>query len=195
MIRSVVTAVCLLVLTGCSNMKIEDFGGTSPEFRPEEFFLGRTTAWGFFQDRFGTVRRQFTVEIDGRMEDGVLILDEDFVYDDGETDNRVWRLTIGPDGTYTGTAADVVGEATGRAVGRAFQFKYIMDLPVGDSTWRVSVDDWMFQQSDDVMLNRSTFSKWGFELGQVFISFTRHPAAAAEPDQVLIEREAVLEPA
>ena len=36
-------------------MKPEDFAGTEPGLRIEDYFQGRTRAWGIFQDRFGTV--------------------------------------------------------------------------------------------------------------------------------------------
>jgi hypothetical protein len=46
-------------------MKPEDTPVREPRFRIEEYFPGRTRAWGIFQDRFGRLRRQFTVDIDG----------------------------------------------------------------------------------------------------------------------------------
>ena len=40
-------------------MKIEDFENTEPKFVLEEYFLGKTKAWGMFEDRFGRIQRQF----------------------------------------------------------------------------------------------------------------------------------------
>ena len=37
----------VLIVTGCSNMKLEDFANKNPEFKLEEYFLGKTTANGF----------------------------------------------------------------------------------------------------------------------------------------------------
>lgn len=184
MIRHCLLAVCLIILTGCGSMKINDFAGKEPEFRPEVYFIGKTYAYGFFQDRFGTIRRQFTVEIDGYMEDGELVLDEHFVYDDGELDQRVWRLEIGPNGTYTGRAGDVIGVATGQIAGNALRFQYVFELPVGGSLWKVDVDDWMLQQTETVMLNKSTVSKFGVKLGEIFISFGKEaPNATNETEE------------
>lgn len=168
-------------------MKIEDFANKGPEFRPEVYFLGKTYAYGFFQDRFGTIRRQFTVEIDGYMENDELVLDEHFVYDDGELDQRIWRLTIGPDGQYTGRADDVIGEATGQIMGNALRFQYVFELPVSGRLWEVAVDDWMLLQTETVMLNKSTVSKFGIKLGEIFISFAKEPPpveASVEGDLV-----------
>ena len=55
----------------------------------EQFFAGQTVAYGIFEDRFGALKRQFRVQITGTEADGKLILDEDFLYDDGEQAKRV----------------------------------------------------------------------------------------------------------
>lgn len=159
-------------------MKIEDFAETTPEFRPEEYFLGQTRAWGFFQDRFGKVRREFVVEIDGSVEGDVLVLDEHFTYADGEIDQRVWRIRAVGDGRYEGEADDIVGIAKGERRGKAMRWGYEFDLAVGDSTWRVTFDDWMLLQDDEVMINRTTVTKWGFTLGEVYIFFQKQSTTA-----------------
>lgn len=157
-------------------MKPEDFAGREPRLEPERYFLGTTRAFGLFHDRFGHLRRQFTVEIEGRIEDGVLVLDERFLYDDGETDRRVWRIRRLDDHTYEGTADDVIGTARGRAFGNAMNWSYRVDLPVGEATWRVTFDDWMFLMSDGVLLNRAEVSKFGIRLGEVTLAFVKEPA-------------------
>ena len=73
----------LLTLTGCSTMTIDDYADSAPELKIEQYFLGETIAWGMFQDRFGTVQKRFKVLMNGRMDDGKLVLDEDFIYADG----------------------------------------------------------------------------------------------------------------
>jgi hypothetical protein len=176
--RLILAVIGVLTLAGCSEMRVDDFAAATPVFKPEEYFLGRTKAWGFFQDRFGTIRRQFVVEIDGTMDDGTLVMDERFVYADGERATRVWRITPLGNGEYEGTAGDVVGIARGKVAGNAMNFAYELDLPIQGSTWRVRFDDWMLLQDAEVMLNKSTITKFGIELGEVFIFFRRLPAAS-----------------
>ena len=154
-------------------MKIEDFEGAEPGLVLEDYFDGRLRAWGLFQDRFGTVRRQFTVDIVGDVEGDTLTLTEDFRYDDGETERRVWTLRCVGKDRYVGTADGVVGEATGRVAGNAFNWRYVFDLPYGDGTIRVRFDDWMFLQDDGVLLNKAIVTKWGIEVGTAFITFRR----------------------
>ena len=160
-------------ISGCASMNIEQFEDKSPAFSIESYFLGKTRAWGIFEDRFGDLRREFTVDISGTLEQDTLVLDEHFEYTDGETDRRVWRIRILGDGHYEGSADDITGVATGVARGNALNWQYNMDLPVNGSTWNVHFDDWMFLQSDDVLINRATVSKWGFEVGTVTLFFQR----------------------
>jgi hypothetical protein len=48
-----------------------------------------------------------------------------------------------------------------------------MALPVDGTTYHVDFDDWMFLMDDKVMINRATMSKWGFNLGEVTLSFVK----------------------
>lgn len=171
-------ALFALGLGGCDDMTVDEFAGRGPELRLEEYFAGRTEAWGLFEDRFGRVRREFAVEIDGAREGDDLTLDERFRYADGETDRRVWRIAVQGGGRYVGRADDVVGEAVGRAVGNALNWRYDMDLKVGDGTWRVAFDDWFYLQPDGVLINRARVKRWGFEIGTLSIFF-RKPAPGA----------------
>ena len=168
-------ALCLIALTlsGCETMKPEDFAQQTPRLDVFDYFDGRTQAWGLFEDRFGRVRRQFTVDIEGQVENGKLILDEDFDYSDGEQQQRRWIIERSGDGNYKGQAADVIGEAVGYARGNALNWRYRMALKVGESTWKVAFDDWMFLQTDGVLINRARVTKLGIELGSVTLFFAK----------------------
>jgi hypothetical protein len=175
--------LALFSVGACSSMKIEDFKDTQPAFTLEEYFLGKTTAWGLFEDRFGNVQRQFVVDITGTWDEDTLILREDFVYDDGEKETRVWRIVKMADGSYEGTTENAIGTAEGQLLGNAFHWTYGFNLKVGDDYWKVKFDDWMFMQANGVLLNKATVTRWGFTLGTVFISFSKpadQAAAAAE---------------
>jgi hypothetical protein len=139
----------------------------------EEYFEGETTAYGLFEDRFGKVRRQFKVDITGEVEGNRLTLTEKFVYDDGERDTRVWEIDILGNGQYRGTAGDVPVPAVGQVSGNAFNWKYRVDLKVGDSVWNVGFNDWMFLMQDGVLLNRAYVTRYGIEIGQVTIAFNK----------------------
>jgi hypothetical protein len=163
-------------------MQPEDFAHLEPRLELERYFLGKTQAFGLFHDRFGRLRRQFVVEIEGRIEDGVLVLDEHFRYDDGESDRRVWRIRRIDEHRYEGTADDVIGVARGRAFGNAMHWSYQVDLPIGDSSVRVTFDDWLYLLSDAVLLNRAEVSKFGIRLGEVMLAFVKERATPALSD-------------
>ena len=184
-----VTVLVLLGLTGCMAMTSDDFTDKSPKFVLEEYFHGKTRAWGLFEDRFGNVRRQFVVDINGNWDGTILTLDEDFLFDDGEKDFRQWRIRKLEDGTYEGRADDVIGTAKGVASGNSLHWSYVLDLKRDSgSSIKVKLDDWMFLQSGGVLLNRARMSKFGIELGQITISFKRIKDEAARSTQS--EREA-----
>lgn len=184
--RSAFMAIALLgvigaTATGCGSMKLEEFSGTTPELKLEEYFAGQSKAWGVFEDRFGKVRRQFTVDIVGEWDGETLILTEDFVYNDGETERRVWTIRKTGDKTYVGTADGVIGEARGAVEGQALNWAYDFDLKIGESTTRVRFDDWMWLQPDGVLMNRAIVTKFGLEIGRATIFFQRLPATAVQP--------------
>jgi hypothetical protein len=174
--RFVLILVAMLGLSACAGAPSLDQEPLSDaELNLEEFFAGDLTAYGQFQDVFGTVRRRFVVEIEGTWDGETLRLVEDFVYEDGSTEQRIWTLTkTGPD-TWQGTAPGVIGTATGEERGDTFNWQYTIDLPVpGGETLRVSFDDWMWLLSEDRLLNRAYMRRFGVPIGEVIITFERH---------------------
>jgi len=67
----------------------------------------------------------------------------------------------------------VIGTATGTEKGDVFNWAYTIDLPVPDGTMRVSFDDWMWQLSDDRVLNIAYMRKAGITIGKVIITFEK----------------------
>ena len=171
--RLSVLVLPLVLLVGCSGMQAKDFEGTSPKLDLFDYFAGKTRAWGIFQDRSGTLKRQFTVDIQGDIAGDMLTLTEDFVYADGEESQRIWRITRLDEHRYEGRADDVVGAAEGVAYGQALNWRYTLQLPYKGSTIDVKLNDWMFLQPDGVLVNRATVSKFGFKVGEVTIFFQR----------------------
>lgn len=148
-------------------MNIADFAGREPLFRFEEFFLGPTRAWGIFEDRFGNLRREMVIDMNGWWDDAVFVLDEDFDFADGERMRRRWRATPLPNGRYIALSDDIVGEALGEAAGNALRWRYRLPLMVGGRKWLTDFDDWMFLQRDGVAVNRATARWKGLRIGSV----------------------------
>ncbi len=168
-------------LAGCASPTVADYAGEQPVLDLRRYFNGVVDAHGIFTDRSGKVVKRFTVVMHCRWSgpDGreVGVLDEDFVYSDGTTQKRIWTLRREPgvagQGRYRGSAADVVGVASGEERGNAFYWGYELNLPVDGREIVVRFDDWMYLMNDQVMLNRATMSKWGVTLGEVTLSFAK----------------------
>jgi hypothetical protein len=164
----------LAALAGCASVDVSDYSSETPRLDLREYFNGRLDAHGMFQDRSGKVVKRFKVEMQATWKGEVGTLDEHFTYSDGTTQRRVWTLVRQADGRFIGTADDVIGEARGELAGNALRWRYVLALPVDGKVYHVDFDDWMFLMDDGVMLNRSFMSKFGFDLGQVTLSFARH---------------------
>ncbi|MEL6645171.1 MAG: DUF3833 domain-containing protein [Pseudomonadota bacterium] len=166
--------LALVALGACTGKpSLEDERLSARELNLEEFFEGELVAYGQFQDIFGTVRRRFEVAIDGTWDGRTLTLVEDFVYEDGSTEQRVWTLEKTGAETWEGTAPGVIGTATGEERGDTFNWQYTIDLPVPDGTLRVTFDDWMWLLTEDRLLNRAYMKRFGVDIGEVIITFEK----------------------
>lgn len=162
------------LLTACGSVDVSTYADQKPVLDLPTFFSGEMDAWGIFQKRSGELVRRFHVEIVGTWDGPDRgVLDERFTYADGEKQRRVWTLTKQPDGTWHGTADDVVGVAIGKVAGNALHWKYTLQLPVDGKVYDVKFDDWMWLMDENTMMNRSTMSKFGFDLGEVSLFFKK----------------------
>ncbi|KHT63882.1 lipoprotein [Photobacterium gaetbulicola] len=164
--------MCLFGLLGCS-AAINDYQNTKPVFNLFNYFDGNVAAWGMLQDRSGKQTRRFTVDIKGTVVNNTLTLEEDFVFNDGEKQRRVWVITQLADGTYTGRADDVVGEATGVALGNTLHWQYVLRIPVDGTSYDITFNDWMHLQDEKHLFNTAKMTKWGFTVGTVTLFFAK----------------------
>lgn len=155
-----------LLLTGCT-ADINDYRQQQPRLDIFDYFQGRTQAWGMVQDRSGKQLRRFHVEINGNVVGETLTLNEQFVYDDGEKQQRVWHIRrLSPD-NYEGTAGDIEGVATGQSAGNAFNWHYSMNVKANGRTWLLNFDDWMYLQDGRRLFNKTEMKKLGVTVGTV----------------------------
>jgi hypothetical protein len=172
--RFVQGLILIFLITGCSKIDISHYAENSPELDIFSYFEGKTTGWGVVQNRSGKLLRQFKVTIDGSFTDeNTLVLDEDFIWSDGEESKRVWTIKKTDKGTYVGTADDVVGTAQGISSGNALHWQYHLNIETDGSTWKIFFDDWMFLQQDQIVINRASMSKFGIHLGDITIAFSK----------------------
>ena len=196
MLRLSIVGAILVSLTSCAHWLFKadmaDYLDNRPTLKLEEFFDGRSYAYGIFEDRFGNLKRQFRVQIDGRRDAGRLTLDEQFIYDDGETARRVWTIdNLGPDRIglirYQGRAKDINGVATGQIAGNVLSWSYDIVLSMSGQQIQVRFDDFIYQLDQDIAINRAFVSKWGVEIGSVTLVFLRGQTAAQMPEMNLAQ--------
>jgi len=171
--RLILALTTLLLLAACASVTPDEYRAEKPVLELDRYFTGTIDAWGMFTDRQGKVVRRFTVVMRCTWNGDTGTLDEDFSYSDGTKEKRIWTIKKLGGGRYSGSAADVVGEAIGIASGNALNWRYVLDLKVGDKSYHVNFDDWMYLMDDDVMLNRAAMSKFGFYLGEVTLAFRK----------------------
>jgi hypothetical protein len=176
--RLTLLALVSVLATACTT-SVRDYADREPRLDLQTYLDGPLVAWGIVQDRSGEVQRSFRVDMVGRWDGDTGVLEEDFLWSDGELERRVWTFRKLDEHTYTGEADDVVGQARGEAFGNALRWRYTLALPWNDSTINVAFDDWMWLIQDDVLVNRSEIRKFGFRVGEVTLFFQKARTADA----------------
>lgn len=171
MLRLPLMLLALGLLVGCGAPSIERYADTEPRLDIGDYFQGQTRAWGMVQDYRGEVQRRFTVLIDGRYDGQTLVLDEAFVFDDGETQRRVWTFERQDATTWIGHASDVAGPVTARQYGHAFHMRYRLPIEIDGRDITFTMDDWMYLQPDRRLINRTAMRKFGLTLGEITLVF------------------------
>lgn len=165
----------LTLVAACSSVEVSDYADNAPKLSAEQFFNGYLTAHGVVKDRAGKVIRYFNADIQASWEGGVGTLDEQFVFDDGEQQQRIWTLRPYGEGQYIATAGDVVGEGIAEVSGNSMFLKYILRIPYKGDSLDLSIDDRMYLVSDTVLVNESTMSKFGIEVGRILLVIEKRP--------------------
>ena len=168
----VTVSIVTIFLSSCS-ADIDNYQTSKPSFDLFGYFEGNVKAWGMAQDYTDQQTRRFEVDIVGTVKGNELTLVEDFVFDDGELDQRIWVITKLENNRYQGKADDIIGVATGQEQGNALQWQYDFELKVDDDTFTVTFDDWLYRQDDRHVFNLTKIKKFGVEVGTITLFFQR----------------------
>lgn len=147
------------------------------DLRLEDFFKGKTYAYGSFGAINGT-SRSFRVDLTGHVRGKVLTLREDFRYDDGERDTKTWIFTRTGPNTYSGTREDVLGETTVRLSGNTARFTYRVDLNPGGKPNIVRFHDKLVLKDDGTLRNTALVTKFLLPVARVRVNFAPTLAGA-----------------
>jgi len=171
-------ATCFLaisLLLGCSTTAV-DYKDTQPKFDLKEYFTGDLKGWGLIKNYQGKVTKRFSVDMTGTWEENKGVLYELFTYADGTTQERTWYLTKKANNINTGTASDVVGEASGIQQGFAFNWNYDLLFETDGSQIQVHLQDWLYQVDADAVISEAKIKKFGIEVGEVIVFILKQDA-------------------
>ena len=157
-------------------MKIDDFAGKGPEFRPEHFFDGRLEGWGVLEGPTGAVQKRFTVAAEGRSfaSEGVIRFRETWTFDDGHVDTLNWEIRRAGDGRYSGSEDRSEGEAEGEQAGCAFHWRYTRDTPQPDGkSMKLNFDDWFVRIDEDGFMAKGTAGRLGLPFATAHVTYRK----------------------
>ena len=139
----------------------------NPALRPELFFEGRTQGTGTLELLTGK-RRSLRVEGRGTAEaDGSLRLDQVVTFDDGEVQERTWRLVKLDARTYSATLSDATGPVAAEVTGNRFHLRYRLRKPA------IYMEQWLYLQADGTVLNLATITVLGIPWARLTEEITR----------------------
>lgn len=163
------------LLSACSGVAIDEYADNQPQLDITHYFEGNLTAHGIIKGRSGLVTRYFNVEMTGEWDDnGVGTLTEDFVFDDGELQRRIWIMTPDANGDYWAVAGDVKKAAKMSMAGNALFMKYQLLVPYKNTSLYLTVDDRMYAVNGNTIINESTLTKFGFNVGSIQLVIQKH---------------------
>lgn len=157
----------LISLSNCNSTGVETYQNNTPKLELESFFNGQLTAHGIIKNRSGRVIRYFNADIKASWRDGIGSLEEHFLFNDGERSTRIWTLTPQDDGSFIGTAADVVGNGKLNVAGNSLFLDYILQVPYKNNTIELRIDDRMYLTNEKTLINESIMYKFGLKVGAI----------------------------
>lgn len=193
---SILLGIFALLTTGCAAVRVTDYGDLEPKLSLESFFEGTLTAHGVIKDRSGRVIRTFNADISGDWQGNEGVLREHFLFNDGSRDYREWTLTPSAQEQYHAVAGDVVGTGSIEVAGNSAFLNYVLQVPYGESTVDVRVDDRMYLVAPGVLVNESEMKKFGVRVGSILLVILKAgkipvPGANTIPDQDSVPGETI----
>lgn len=141
--------------------------------RPEHFFRGLTHCQGLLLDARGHPRRRLNGLFLGTPEDHGLTLQERLAFDDGELQERCWRIKRLDENHYRAYADELLGVARGCCHEDGFEWRYRLAVRAHGRQWRLSFRDWLFPLSPRRACNQVRMY-WGpFPVGTLVLTLSK----------------------
>ncbi|WP_106205789.1 DUF3833 domain-containing protein [Aliiruegeria haliotis] len=157
-----------------------DYAATSPEFDIRQVLSGPIISEGLIYGPSGRMTNSFVARMHGEWRGDSGTLSEDFTYSNGNSMQRKWFLTMGPDNTFTATADDIEGEGYGVISGATVMMRYRIRLPEAAGGHVLNVTDWLYLMEDGTIMNRSEMRKFGIKVAELIATMRPEPAEAQQ---------------
>jgi hypothetical protein len=160
-------------ISSCVSSNISPSQSNQPVLKIQDYFNGNIKAHGIFLNRKGQVTRFFSIDMKGHWHENHGSLREFIHYNDGKTQLREWQFTLQDANHFTATAGDAVGFARGTQFGNTVQMAYTLNVPVDNSSYALNFNDSIYKIDDGKIINRTTISKFGINLGEIIITYDK----------------------
>lgn len=145
----------------------EDYSGQGPDFDIRRHLNGPIQCEGVIYGPTGRVASRFVAEMQANWDGNTGTMTEEFRYDNGSTQTRFWKLTVGNDGRIRAEAPDLVGTGEGEQRGPGVQLNYRIRLPEASGGHVLDTTDWMYLIENGSIINRSQFRKYGIKVAEL----------------------------
>ena len=153
--------------TAFYGQKPEDYEDGFPVLDIKEHLNGDMVCEGVIFGPLGRVTSSFVAEFNITWDGDKGVMAERFRYNDGTTQDREWRITLGASGRFTADADDVLGSGAGVVAGSSVQMQYRIRMPESAGSHVLNTIDWMYLTPDGSIINRSQFRKFGFKVAEL----------------------------
>ena len=154
-----------------------DYAGTGPEFSLKTHLAGEILSEGLIFGPDGKMTNRFVARMVGTWNGDTGTLSENFTYSNGKQQHRKWFLKLGEGNSFTATADDIIGEATGVISGSTIKMTYRIVLPEEAGGHTLDVTDWLYLTENGVIMNKSEMRKFGLKMAELVATMRPEPLA------------------
>lgn len=155
---------------------VDDYAEDSPLFDLRSHLNGQMICEGMIFGPFGRMTSTFQADFDIVWKGNSCTMKEAFVYNDGTTQHREWRLELDGGGGFEAWADDVPGKGRGEMSGPAVLFNYAITLPEASGGYTLKAFDCMYLTKGGTVVNRSQFRKFGFKVAELVATIRKKEA-------------------
>jgi hypothetical protein len=173
----ILSLFALMFLNACASDNAQ-YADNQPTLVPNVFFKDKLCAWGTVHGFDGAVTRRFVATIDAKSTANNFTLDENFLFDDGERQTRVWQFNRDrqENNVWIGTAGDVEGQAKATFHGHMMHLVYQLNIINDGEEMRLNMDDSLHLINNTNMLGKTIISKFGISVGEINIMIQKQSA-------------------